>query len=326
MRAKDAIQHVLLVLFILLSLLVACKSGKKGELPRPAEQVVITFACHEYHENTYRRLADQFEAANPDVRVQLVFLEPASNLSEVVSRADTLTMPYLSPALARQGRVRDLAPFIMADQTFQPEDFYPHTLDSLQWDGGTWGLPFAVNFTLIVYDKEAFDAAGVPYPEPGWTWDDFLTKAQALTSASSVEPTEREGEEVLRWGFVGRPHDLLPFIQGRAGPLVDASVEPPLPLLNQPQVAQALGWFSDLALVHGVMPRPSVEQSGQIDAEATRLVESGRAAMWSASTRNWYAQGLGGALGHYSQVKDLLNLSSATTRPKGFFDGSFACV
>ncbi len=32
------------------------------------------------------------------------------------------------------------------------------------------------------------------------------------------------------------------------------------------------------------------------------------------------------ALRHYSQVKDLLNLSSATTRPKGFFDGSFACV
>ena len=33
------------------------------------------------------------------------------------------------------------------------------------------------DFNLIYYDKAKFDEAGLAYPEPGWTWDDFRTLA-----------------------------------------------------------------------------------------------------------------------------------------------------
>ena len=280
---------LLLALLILSLLLAACKGEKKKQQPsEPSEHVTITFGCREWEKSTYRDLADQFEAANPDVRVHLVMLEATADPTDSVAEADTLIMsPY--PTLTRQGLVRDLTPFIEADKTFEPEYFYPHTLEDLQWDGGAWGLPFAVSFHLIFYDKEAFDAAGVPYPEPGWTWDDFLSKAKALT--------EREGDEVVRWGFVWRLRDPLPFIQGRAGPLVDTSAEPPDPLLDRPEVAEAVHWLADLALVHQVMPYLEPEQSGPTGSEAARLVGGGRAAMWSETTQLWAQQSPGRSLG-----------------------------
>ena len=35
---------------------------------------------------------------------------------------------------------------------------------------------------MIFFNKDAFDAAGEPYPEAGWTWDDLASKAAAVTA------------------------------------------------------------------------------------------------------------------------------------------------
>lgn len=208
---RNTVWHSLLTLFILLPLLAAC--GKKGKTEPTWEPVTITFAGLEM--SPYRNLVEQFEAANPDIRVKLITLEPKSYSLMAIQQVDTM-IGWPSASFTRWGLVQDLSPFIIeAGSAFQPEDFYPHTLESLQWDEGTWGMPFDVHFQVILYDREAFDQADVPYPQPGWTWDDFLSKAQALT--------RREGEDVLRWGFVWWRRDLLPFIQGRVGSLVDAS-------------------------------------------------------------------------------------------------------
>ncbi len=35
-------------------------------------------------------------------------------------------------------------------------------------------VPTYFQIGLIAYKPAAFDVAGLPYPQPGWTWDDFL--------------------------------------------------------------------------------------------------------------------------------------------------------
>lgn len=55
--------------------------------------------------------------------------------------------------------IRDLKPFIDADASFRPDDFYPNTLKQYQWKGGTWGVPTTAEFQFIVYDKDVFDKA-----------------------------------------------------------------------------------------------------------------------------------------------------------------------
>lgn len=37
----------------------------------------------------------------------------------------------------------------------------------------------------MYYNKDLFDQRHVPYPQNGWTWDDFLAAAQAVSDPES---------------------------------------------------------------------------------------------------------------------------------------------
>lgn len=273
-------------------LLVACRPQATTPAPAPKEKpVTIAFALPSGYKVQYQALADTFEAQNPHIRVQLLSTEEilGQDQSAVVSiepaqarklrtAADTAIMA-VHPEITRMGLVQDLGPLIEAHEAFHPEDFYPGTLKSLQWDSGIWGLPFGANFEVIYYDKEAFDAAGLTYPQPGWTWDEFLDKARVLTT--------QEGGETLRWGFV----PILPtpylLIRGRAGPLVDITTQPVTPLLDRPVVAEALAWLRDLILVHKVIPPPAEPEAMATRRAVRSLVTAGRVAMWSDTSSLW---------------------------------------
>ncbi|TNJ65519.1 extracellular solute-binding protein [Paenibacillus hemerocallicola] len=64
-------------------------------------------------------------------------------------------------------------------------------LDSLRTDKGELlGLPYAVNFTALYYNKAVFDKFGVPYPSDGMTWYDAIDIAKKLS--------RREGDVAYR--------------------------------------------------------------------------------------------------------------------------------
>jgi multiple sugar transport system substrate-binding protein len=195
------------------------------------------------------------------------------NISQLTKAVDTLEYNQSDPYIL-YGHALDLAPFVDRDSAFQAEDFYTGTLQSMREAGSLLGLPSRVTLQLIFYDKQAFDQAGVLYPEPGWTWDEFLSKAQALTI--------KDGDQVLQWGMLEFPgtHSTLSYIQGQAGPLVDQTMVSAAPLLDEPRVAQAVHWYVDLYLKDQVMP--DIEQS-----ERARLIEEAQAAMWSDVSIFW---------------------------------------
>jgi len=272
--------------------------GAASPTPGPSEEqagVTITFACHGYTRDQYETLAQQFHEANTGINVRVLSIEglldieeepgdfPLDGVQRLAGAADTMALDWLRPEDAQQGFVKDLTPLIQMDSTFDSEDFYPVALQDVQWDGGTWGLPHTITFHMVYYDQAAFDEAGLAYPEPWWTLDDFLAKAHALT--------EREGDQVTRWGFVEAWFDPIPFIVGHAGPLMDYSTAPPTPRMNRPQVAEAVRWFADLTLVHKVMPffDPSEQQPGRSQGRA--LVDGGRARMWNQSSLDFLFEG-----------------------------------
>ncbi len=65
-------------------------------------------------------------------------------------------------------------------------DFWPNLLAAYNYDGVQYGLPTDLDLSLIFYNKDIFDAAGVSYPEAGWTWDDYRDIAKALTQGEGV--------------------------------------------------------------------------------------------------------------------------------------------
>jgi multiple sugar transport system substrate-binding protein len=272
-------KSILASMLLLAALLAAC--GRKGtatptvgpsadrtplretaatDTPPPAEgpSVTITFACYDWELGEFEKLADEFHQLNPDVKVQLVSIYealaiemgdewPEDAAEKLAAAADTTRSDQYSQS---RGLLRDLQPFIEADRTFDPDDFYPGMLEAYREDGGQWAVPAAASFQLIQYDKDVFDEVGIDYPRPGWTWDDFLDKAKQLTV--------RDGDQVTRYGCVDATGQTMPLavILSQAGSLVDETTDPPTPRLDRPEVAQAVQWYADLILEHGVMPAP----------------------------------------------------------------------
>ena len=176
------------------------------------------------------------------------------------------------------GIVRDLTPLDEGEAGFY--DFYPGTLTGCQDRGALWCLPTAANALLVFYDKAAFDRAAVPYPEPGWTWDDFLAKAIALTEPEADMEHPEEG----RWGLVLHAFEYQLFVEGQIGPLVDVTADPPTLRFNRPEAISAARWIADLALVHRVTPTLiNLEDAMQRGT----LVEGGKEAMWVQEYHDW---------------------------------------
>ncbi|MGH2543561.1 MAG: extracellular solute-binding protein, partial [Ardenticatenaceae bacterium] len=75
--------------------------------------------------------------------------------------------------------------YIEASGINPEERWFPIARARAVYDGRFYGVPRDVTAGFIAYNKDIFDAAGVPYPEPGWTIADFREKALQLTDVGS---------------------------------------------------------------------------------------------------------------------------------------------
>lgn len=260
-------------------------------IPTPTqERVSITFAANEYTLPAYQALAATFNATHPAIRVVIVDLSHAhgnwrgfapspATLNELASSVDTFLLPesILSVGL-ESGALLDLTPLAESDPALDAGDFFPGLLEHFRRQGRLWGLPASAGETLIFYNKGLFDRAGVQYPAPGWTWEQFLDTAARLTAG--------EGSDI-QYGFVeawGR-QGVISFIQAHGADLLDRAAVYPTPTLDDPLVTEAVQWYVNLALEHGVAPAPD-ELRGAIPHD---LVVDNRAAMWTDILSNWAA-------------------------------------
>ena len=186
------------------------------------EPITVRFAVLDIQQGLYGDLVDGFEEENPDVKIKFVSVEEVLELEtlaseapddatrRLVSAADVSSFFYSDEAV-RDGMLLDLTPFMEGDPNFDPTDFHPQILESFQSGGSTWALPTAANYRLLFFNKDAFDEAGLDYPQAGWSWDDFLATAQALTL--------REGDETLQWGFAEASANPPLMVQSHTDPL-----------------------------------------------------------------------------------------------------------
>ena len=268
------------------------EQGRDAPATAPASststaKTVLQFAVSGFQSEQYSDLIDAFESENPDVHISVVSIEdtlgtgpmssswPDDAYTRLAAAADVIAATATRQAV-QQGALLDLSEFFASDSTLTPDAFYPGLLESVQYDGKTWSVPVEASYQMIYYDKALFDRAGVAYPQPGWTWDDFLATAKALTVGS--------GDSVTQWGFVQPSFDPVTIVEARAGLLFDSSVNPPTARLSDAAVAEAVRWYTDLFLTHEVSPYHSQADQGgpgrMFSNEGMRLIESGQAAMW----------------------------------------------
>ena len=139
----------------------------------------------------------RYRAANPDTLIEIRTISPAllqdlslpssqdiigsyfDAIEQLANLADVLIIPpgTLNPESTRTSHLLDLAPLLRSDSSMNPDDFIPSAWSAFQWDGGQWAIPATIAPQVMVYEPDAFDAAGLSYPATDWTLEDYVSAA-----------------------------------------------------------------------------------------------------------------------------------------------------
>lgn len=300
-------------------LIVICAVGLSAPL-FGQDQTIITLAAPEWMADVFDDdFLEAFQAENPGVKVifsnvtnqETFFPSPAfepeehfAGMENYVSKADVVYMSSRSlyPATTRAGYLLDLQPLVQGDVTLDEADFIPAVLDSYRWDNGLWGLPVTASVEVLVYDADAFDEAGLAYPNENWTLDDLIVAAEAL------QQTDEEGNVTVP-GFSG--YNLPLFIRSITGqPFYDITEFPSGPDFSNPELVTQLEKWQELQeLSRG---------EGQFDfneipfalSQTWRLTQQS----FDGTERNWQGALLpGGTAGLYAEG---FSISAGTQNPE----------
>ncbi len=252
-----------------------------GETKAPAEameDVTITWFMRwdkTRVENVAMPVIQAFEAQHPNIHIEF---ENVGKSSEYYQKLQTMTAGGLAPdvfypathiayAFAMKDAIRFVDDFIARDN-LDMSQYDPYVLSLYQLDGLTYCLPIDTAALVVFYNKEMFDAAGVPYPQDGWTWDDFLETAKALT-----QDTDGDGQ-VDQFGVDDFTGYWPIVVWTKAGhPVFNDLRQPTEFLLTDQKSIDAIQWLADLSNVHGVMP------NSEQRADIGDMFVAGKAAM-----------------------------------------------
>ncbi len=137
-------------------------------------------------------LAAKYHAAHPNVTV--VVQPGASNTDDLKQKIAAgfvagdypdVSYTYGSWAgeLGASGHVVDATEWVK-DPSVAWDGFPAASRATATVDGKVIGFPAIVGNLAVIYNKALFDKAGLAYPSPDWTWDDFRADAKKLTDAT----------------------------------------------------------------------------------------------------------------------------------------------
>jgi multiple sugar transport system substrate-binding protein len=137
----------------------------------------------------------------------------------------------------------------MSKANIKAADYVPSITKGLQYKGKQVALPYDVGPFVMFYNKDAFKKAGLKEPAMGWTTDDFLNDAKALTKPP-------------KYGFWAQSDigALLPWVLSESGKSVlNASGQLDV---NNPEWRSGAQWYTDLVSKEKVSPPvPSANSS-----------------------------------------------------------------
>jgi multiple sugar transport system substrate-binding protein len=130
---------------------------------------------------------NNFEKLHPNIKIKWSPI-PGDYPTKMRANVASGTVPdvfYLQPAMSSEyisaGKLLNLSPYMARDHV-SASDYYPSLLNPFTCTSGqVYGLPKDWDSLGVFYNKQMFQAAGIPFPSANWTWQDMQTDAQKLT-------------------------------------------------------------------------------------------------------------------------------------------------
>ena len=133
-----------------------------------------------------QKLAEDFTAKNPDIKLEWVTLEEnilrervTTDIATKGGQYDVMTIgTYEVPIWAKQ---QWLVPLSDLPAEYNVDDLLPAVRDALSTDGTLYAAPFYGESAMVMYRTDLAEAAGVTIPESP-TWTDIKTAAEKMTN------------------------------------------------------------------------------------------------------------------------------------------------
>jgi multiple sugar transport system substrate-binding protein len=161
-------------------------------------------------------IAEEYNANHKDIQIEFMF----STWEEHTSKFSTLLAGDLAPDLAFpigiQGIAEfydewiDVSPYVKRD-TYDTSDFYGPSLQLLNFNDKTIGLPLGVYPSVTFFNEDLFDAANVPYPpkqygDTTWTLEKMIETAKLMTldgNGNNAASPNFDPTKITQWGWGG---------------------------------------------------------------------------------------------------------------------------
>jgi len=218
-----------------------------------------------------------FEAKNPDIRINIIEGPNATNLLEDLytsafilgdSPYDLINMDVIwTPKFAAAGWLLDLTDRISPEEL---EEFSPADVEGSRYEGRLYRIPMRSDVGMLYYRTDLLEQAGLEPPE---TFSDLIKASQTL-----------QQKDLINWGYVwqGRQYEglvamFIEILEGFGGFWVNPeNLEVGL---DRPETVQAIAFLKD-TVAQGISP-PGV--TTYQEEETRRFFQSGQVAF----LRNW---------------------------------------
>ena len=201
--------------------LVACnKGGDTG-----GDRTTIRFsgyAGNPAETDLMKKLVADFNASQTEIKAVYEPV-PGQYYPKMLTMLGSKTAPdvfyldilYFKPFLSKK-ILRPLDPYL-AKSAAKRDVFIPALIDAFTAEGATYGIPKDFNAHGLFYNKSAFDAKGLKYPDSTWTLDRLRETAKTLTG--------KDGAGRMHYGFA-LTHDnidrYMPIARAYGASLFDA--------------------------------------------------------------------------------------------------------
>ncbi len=212
---------VLLVLMLLAicALAAACGSGGAGSSsgtsasPGGSGTVTLWHGYTDVERTAMDATQVKYNATDPAWKVNVVFSGNNDyGLQKLLTamaagKAPDMMYQYGSSLanLARSPKIVTVGDLIAKTPGFDWNDFFEAERLACTVNGQVKALPALVDNLALVYNKKLFDQAGVAYPTPAWTWDDFRAAAAKLTDPATKQygwAYVNDGSEDTVWRYL----------------------------------------------------------------------------------------------------------------------------
>lgn len=215
---------LILVLTLVVSMFAACAAKSGTDTPAPtgtpqttpaptqgssSDEVTLEFYIwDEVQATAAQQMIDLFHESHPNINVELTVIPWDQYIPKMQTVLANHTGPdicWLNTSLGSQyipaGGLEDLSPLAARDG-YDVSHLNANILAGYSYEGDFYAIPKDIDTVIVVYNKELFDNANVPYPSNDWTWDDFRETAKAVTIEGSQYGYTNNNDERVYYSLI----------------------------------------------------------------------------------------------------------------------------